>query len=261
MILTLEEMYGDTRGCCINYNSDLARSRDNRYIAFITGYKDVPGTPDSRGVWLVDLKTRKFVNVHTSAIRVHFTYDSKKLLYIDGGMYEYDIASGKEIKRYKPLQGTSGYALSGPENIMIMHRGTKIYFFTFEGKPIRTIDLKTLLPDWTDDDFRYSSDGSLYSANSRYVVIPFFNHGNTLLDLSEQQLIAIMKNSDALPNGDGILFSNSTYYATIPGGISEIFPKYKGTVVPFPGEFIPKELAGGHHVLSMGNRILINEKY
>jgi hypothetical protein len=28
--------------------------------------------------------------------------------------------------------------------------GIKIYFFIFEGKPSRTIDMKTLLPDWTD---------------------------------------------------------------------------------------------------------------
>jgi hypothetical protein len=254
-------MYGGMRGCCINSNSDLARSRNNRYIAFITGYKNIPGTPDSRGVWLVDMKTRKFINVHTSAIRLHFTYDSKKLLYIDGGMYEYDIATGKERKRYKPMDGTSGYGLSGPENNIIMHRGTKIYFFTFEGKPIRTIDLKKLLPSWTTEDFRYSSDGSLYSANGHYMVIPFLGNKMVLVDLSKKPTATLMKNCRALPNGDGILFSDGTYFESIPGGISEIFPKFRGTVVALPGNFIPKELTGGHHVFYMGNRIMINEKY
>jgi hypothetical protein len=260
MILTLEEMYGDTRGCCINSNSDLARSRDNRYIAFITGYKDVPGTPDSAGVWMVDMKTRKFTEVYQHpAIWVHFNYDSTKLLFVSGELYEYDIAKRKLSSRSQPIQGSSGFTLQGPQNNIIMHRGTKIYFFTFEGKPIRTIDLKTLLPDWTDEDFRYSSTGSLYSANGLYMVIPFFTKRNTLIHLSEQPTATLMKNSDALPNGDGILSSDGTYSESIFGAFIEIFPKYKGVVVPFPGEFIPRKLTNDQHVLFMGRRILINE--
>jgi hypothetical protein len=93
------------------------------------------------------------------------------------------------------------------------------------------------------------------------MIIPFLNHGNTLIDLSEHPVAASIKHSRGLPNSNDMLSSGGTYYESIPGGIIEIYPKYKGTVVPFPGEFIPKELAGGHHVLSMGNRILINEKY
>jgi hypothetical protein len=142
-----------------------------------------------------------------------------------------------------------------------MHRGTTIHFFTYEGKPIRTIDLKTLLPDWTDEQFRYSTTGSLYSANGRFMVIPFLGNKMVLVDLSKKPTATLMEKSDALPNGDGIMASVGTYYESIPGGISEIFPKYRGSVVPFPGEFIPTELTGDKHVLYMGNRVLINEKY
>jgi hypothetical protein len=261
MILTLEEMYGDTRGCCINYNSDLARSRDNRYIAFITGYKDIPESPDSRGVWLVDLKTRELTNVHTSAIRVRFTHDSKKLLFIDGGMYEYDIETGIKRERFKPMDGTSGFGLSGPENTLIMHRGTTIHFFTYEGKPIRTIDLKTLLPDWTDEQFRYSSDGSLYSANGRFMVIPFLIKRNVLVDLSENPTATLMENCRTLPNGSALLSSEGTYYELSFLSVTEIFPVYGKTRVPFPGEFIPEELNNDNPAFFMGNSIMINEKY
>jgi hypothetical protein len=262
MILTLEEMYGDTRGCCINYNSDLARSPDNRYVAVITGYKDVPESPDTRGVWMVDLKTRNFVEVYQHhASWVHFNYDGTKLLFVSGDLYEYDIATGNTTSRPQPVQGTTGFSLSGPENTLIMHRGTTIHFFTYEGKPIRTIDLKTLLPDWTEDDFRYSSTGSLYSANGRYMVIPFGVKGNTLVDLSEKPTATPMEKSDALPNGNGYLASNGTYYERDRRNFVEIEPNYKGVDVPFPGESIPKELTGGRPVLFMGNSIFINEKY
>jgi hypothetical protein len=269
MILTLEEMYGDTRGCCINNNTDLARSRDNRYIAFITGNKqNHPEAPDSRGVWLVDLKTRKFTNVHTSAIRVRFTYDSKKLLYIDGDMYEYDIDSGKERKRNKPLGVTSGFGLCGPQDTMVMHRGTKIHFFTYEGKSIRTIDLKKLLSNWDDIDFSYSSTGSIYSANGRYVVIPFFKKTwrtagkrNLLVNLSEEPAASLMENSAKIPNDNGIISSEGSYLESRSYSVSTVFPKYGYIHFDFPGEFIPTELTGGHHVLNMDNMILINEPY
>jgi hypothetical protein len=263
MILTLEEMYGDTRGCCINYNSDLARSRDNRYIAFITGYKQIPESPDSRGVWLVDLKTREFIEVHrTPAVDLNFTYQGDKLTYISYGyLYEYDIATGKAIKRDQPIQGSSGIALQGPQNNIIMHRGTTIHFFTFEGKPIRTIDLKTLLPDWTDEEFRYSSDGSLYSANGRFMVIPFLIKRNVLVDLSENPTATLMENCRTLPNGSALLSSEGTYYELSFLSVTEIFPVYGKTRVPFPGEFIPEELNNDNPAFFMGNSIMINEKY
>jgi hypothetical protein len=263
MILTLEEMYGDTRGCCINYNSDLARSRDNRYIAFVTGYKKIPETPDTSGMWMVDMKTREFIEVHREpAGDLNFTYQGDKLTYISYGyLYEYDISTGKTIKRDQPIQGSSGFTLEAPQNNIIMHRGTTIHFFTYEGQPIRTIDLKTLLPDWTEDEFRYSTSGSLYSANGRYMVIPFLDHGNTLIDLSEQPAIRLINQTPALPNCCVLLSSNGTYYQKIHKSIIEVYPEGESKKMPFPGNFIPRELTNDSPVLGMGNSILINEKY
>jgi hypothetical protein len=209
------------------------------------------------------MKTREFIEVHRKqAVDLNFTYQGDKLTYISyGRLYEYDIATRETIRRSQPIQGSSGFTLQGPQNNIVMHRGTKIYFFTFEGKPIRTIDLKTLLPDWTDDDFRYSSSGSLYATNGRYMIIPFLNHGNTLIDLSKQQVVAIMKNSKALPNGNGFLTSNGVYHESVGNATTEVFPKFEGNAITFPGEIIPKELVGGYPVLYIGTGIFINERY
>jgi hypothetical protein len=118
-----------------------------------------------------------------------------------------------------------------------------------------------LLPDWTEDDFRYSSTGSLYSANGRYMVIPFGVKGNTLVDLSENPTATLMENCRTLPNGSALLSSEGTYYELSFLSVTEIFPVYGKTRVPFPGEFIPEELNNDNPAFFMGNSIMINEKY
>jgi hypothetical protein len=93
------------------------------------------------------------------------------------------------------------------------------------------------------------------------MVIPFLIKRNTLVKLSENPTAILMKNCRALPNGNGFLTSNGNYYESVGDATTEVFPKFKGNVITFPGEIIPRELVGGYPVLYIGKGIFINEKY
>jgi hypothetical protein len=93
------------------------------------------------------------------------------------------------------------------------------------------------------------------------MVIPFLGDKMVLVDLSEKPTATLMKNCQTIPNGRALLSSQGTYYELKNLAITEIFPSYGKTHVPFPGKFIPVELNNNNPAFFMGYSIIVNEKY
>lgn len=259
MVMTLEERFGDTRGCCINDLTDLARSRDNRYIAFITQYQNVPGAGDYEGVWLFDLKTRTFTEVFRKpAVKVHFTYESDKLTFFAGYFYVYDIKTGTLEKRDNPLNGLSGYALSGPENTIVAHRDHSIYYFTFDGKPIKELDLRPLVPAWQDRNFRIvAQNGSLFSDNGKYAVLGTLPR--LWLNLTDSPSATLLPDADGLPNTHGAISNRGHYFQGGGQQIIQIYPERNKPYLEQPLSWIPKHLMPTKRAFYAVRRKFIND--
>lgn len=261
MVMTREEFFGTPRGCCINDLSDLARSRDNRYIAFITQYQNVPGAGDYEGVWLFDLKTRTFSEVFRKpAGGLRFSYDNDKLSFFAGYFYVYDIKTRTLEKRDNPLNGLSGYALSGPDNTIVAHRDHSIYYFTFDGKPIKELDLRPLVSEWEEGDFRIAAqNGSLFSDNGKYAVLG--TQTNLWLNLTEtpSALPISSPSPGLLPNAYGLISNQGAYYKGGGQYISKIIPEWIKFHLEQPLYWIPKELMPEQKTFYFVTRKFINE--
>ncbi|RMF15978.1 MAG: hypothetical protein D6758_08845 [Gammaproteobacteria bacterium] len=203
LVLTEEELYKDSSrsSCCVDNNFRMARSPDNRYVAFVMRWRrDAPpekvlGYYD--GLWLVDLQTREFIFVDGFVTNLKFTHDSKMLCFFGGHFKCYDIPARKLIVRDDLKLNSKGFGFMDEDNKIVNINPRKIEIYSFEGKLLQTWPFTDMFENPKAKRLVTSARSSIVAENGHYAYIYLADMSGWFVDVRKGQGLAEFMDSVA----------------------------------------------------------------
>ncbi|RMF18378.1 MAG: hypothetical protein D6758_04335, partial [Gammaproteobacteria bacterium] len=199
--------------CCLYNNLRLARSPDNRYVAFeLQWRRDYPWEKKPKnakgedGLWLVDLKTREFTHVYHGGTNFVFTADSTKLCFAMGKIRCYDIPTRKLIVRDDLKLRSAGFGFMDEDNKIVNINPEQIEIYSFEGELLQTWPFTTLFENPKAKELVTAANSSIVSENGHYAYIFLADGTGWLVDVRTGKGLAEFPNS--WPPSTGTLLTN-----------------------------------------------------
>ncbi|WP_369601819.1 hypothetical protein AAIA72_02180 [Hahella sp. SMD15-11] len=229
LVLTEEELYKDSgrSACCIRSSLHLARSPDNRYVAFELRrredipYKQLPpGSGGELSIWLVDLKTRQFTHVDDDGIDLKFTAQGDKLCYFSGDFKCYNIRTGEHVTRYNLKLRSAGFGFRGENNQIVNINPEQIEIYSFDGTLLQTYPFTSLFRTYTARRLVTGTSSSIVSENGRFAYILLTDGTGWLVDTIKG--VGLKEVPDTPFPSDNILGANGDLYLEDRKGLRRV---------------------------------------